>query len=185
MTNGQPNTLHSPQIRAMSDSDLQAVLSLQQRCYASAFHEPLAAFASKLQAAPGSCWVLPSTLPGELMAYLVCLPVAPGALPALHASDCPPPDEAAWLYVHDMAVAPEARGAGVAPQLLAQAHAWARLAGLKALALVAVQDSQPFWSKQGFQSVPDALPADKLASYGDGACFMLQALDDVRTAQQT
>jgi len=168
----------------MVAADLPAVLDLQSRCYVAAFHEPLQAFESKQLAAPAHCWVLPAPDASHLLAYLVCLPVAQGQWPALHATQWVKPSHADWLYVHDMAVAPQARGTGAARRLLACAGEAARQSGLTAMALVAVQDSVAFWSKLGFQEATAAVDPGKLVSYGHTACFMLQPLRADESAPQ-
>jgi GNAT superfamily N-acetyltransferase len=158
--------------RPMQPDDLPGVLALQQGCYAAAFHEPLAAFASKLSASPDSCWVL---VRGDMLcAYLVCLPIEGDQLPPLHAAHWSAPERPDWLYLHDMAVSPAERGTGAAQALLAQAFEWARQRQLPETGLIAVQGSVPFWSKLGFQLLEDPArvgPA-KLATFGPDARFM-------------
>lgn len=164
-------------IRPMTPTDLPGVLAVQQRCYEPAFHEPLAAFASKLAGAPDTCWVA-STATEGILAYLVSLPVDAHSLPALHAAHWHAPDQAHWLYLHDLAVAPLAQGRSLAPQLVAQAQHCARAMGLRQMVLVAVQGSEGFWQRQGFaaQALPAGTPNDKLGSFGPHARFMACAL---------
>lgn len=166
-------------IRAMRHDDLGAVLALQHQCYVPAFHEPLAAFASKLTAAPDSCWVAQDEQ-ARVCAYLVCVPVEGPALPALHAPDHRPARAPDWLYLHDMAIAPFARGLGLAPRLLAHALTYAREAGLARVGLIAVQDSCGFWQKQGFEADrgSPSVPPDKLATFGPDAVFMQNSVAD-------
>ena len=164
-------------IRPMTPTDLPGVLAVQQRCYAPAFHEPPAAFASKLSGAPGTCWVAASAEEG-IQAYLVSLPVDVHSLPALHAAQWHAPDQAHWLYLHDLAVAPLAQGRSLAPRLVAQAQRCARAMGLRQMVLVAVQGSVGFWQRQGFaaQTLPAGTPKGKLDSFGPQAQFMACAL---------
>lgn len=166
-------------IRAMRHDDLGAVLALQHQCYVPAFHEPLAAFASKLTAAPDSCWVAQDEQ-ARVCAYLVCVPVEGPALPALHAPDHAPAHAPDWLYLHDMAIAPFARGLGLAPRLLANAQTYAREAGLGCIGLIAVQDSSGFWQKHGFKAdrASRRVPPDKLATFGTDAVFMQSGMAD-------
>lgn len=163
--------------RTMQTSDLDAVISLQSTCYAPQFHEPKQAFAAKLNAAPASAWVIDG--PSDLWAYLVCLPIDGDELPALHATEWHPPPHPQWLYLHDLAIHPDARGAGLAGVLLSKAHELAFSQGWLAVGLIAVQDSVAFWRKQGFE--PAELPsplirAEKLASFGKEATFMLRRI---------
>ena len=161
----------------MQTNDLDAVIALQSTCYATPFHEPKQAFAAKLNAVPASAWVVDG--PSGLWAYLVCLPIAGDQLPALHATEWHPPPSPQWLYLHDLAIHPDARGAGLAGVLLSKADELAFSQGWQALGLIAVQDSLAFWRKQGF--APTELPsplihADKLASFGKEATFMLRRI---------
>lgn len=166
-----------PTARDMHTSDLDAVISLQSTCYAHQFREPKQAFAAKLNAVPASAWVVDG--PSGLWAYLVCLPIEGDQLPALHATEWHTPPSPQWLYLHDLAIHPDARGAGLAGVLLSKAHELAFSQGWQALGLIAVQDSHAFWRKQGFE--PAELPsplihADKLASFGKEATFMLRRI---------
>ncbi|OGA84730.1 MAG: hypothetical protein A2711_03140 [Burkholderiales bacterium RIFCSPHIGHO2_01_FULL_63_240] len=161
-------------IRPMNLTDLGLVLAIQQRCYPPAYHEPLTAFENKLRQAPHSAWL--ATCAQGPQAYLVTLPVDEAHFPALHADNWHPPTQAKWLYLHDLAVDPDHRGSGAGQRLVEQAFTHARLLGLEGLALVAVQGSQPYWARQGFQArdVAHAGLREKLRSFGDEACFMVR-----------
>lgn len=163
------------QPRLMQEGDLDAVIRLQSTCYSNEFHEPKAAFASKLKAAPDSCWVMHG--PGGLQAYLVCLPIAGSQLPALHAPDWHKPANPDWLYLHDLAIHPDARGMGLASLMLSKANELAESRRLASMGLIAVQDSVPFWRRYGFEPVTGAaaqISEGKLASFGKEATFMLR-----------
>ncbi len=158
----------------MSHANLSEVLSIQARCYPPAYHEPLSAFENKLRHSPATAWLAVEA--GSPLGYLVTLPVDEAHFPALHAADWTPPPRAKWLYLHDLAVDPAHRGSGAGQRLIQQAVAHARLSGLSGLALVAVQGSEPYWTRQGFRAeeVEDADLRAKLRSFGDGACFMVR-----------
>lgn len=158
----------------MTLPDLGLVLAIQQRCYPPAYHEPLAAFENKLRQAPGSAWLAVSGR--HTLAYLVTLPVDEAHFPALHAACWAPPPQAKWLYLHDLAVDPPHRGSGAGRRLIEQALGHARAQGTEGLALVAVQGSQPYWARQGFQAqeVGHGALLEKLRSFGDEACFMVR-----------
>lgn len=161
----------------MTPADLDAVLALQQRCYGVSFLERREAFAAKLVVTEGlgCCWLVRRD--GEPLAYAVSLPVCEATLPALDAPRCERPAHPTLLYLHDMAVAPEARSLGVAAQLLARLADSARALGLLRIGLVAVQGSVPYWQRQGFVepgALSDALRI-KLASFGADARFLTQS----------
>lgn len=164
-----------PVIRPLLHADLPGVLDIQAACYGEGFVEPVDAFANKLGQAPDTCWGVDHR--GQLRAYLFCLPVTPHNLPALHATAWQRPAEPGWLYLHDMAVHPEARALGLASRLLDAARQEAHALGCDAMVLVAVQGSVPYWARHGFSVAEAEGPlADKLCSFGDEACFMQQNL---------
>ncbi|MFG6413637.1 GNAT family N-acetyltransferase [Roseateles sp. DC23W] len=166
---------------AMTPADLDAVLALQQRCYGVSFLECREAFAAKLAVTEGlgCCWLArrPASEGSEPLAYAVSLPVCEATLPALDAPHCERPASPTLLYLHDMAVAPEARSLGLAARLLARLADSARALGLPRMGLVAVQGSVPYWQRQGFAepALLTAPLADKLASFGTNARFLTQS----------
>lgn len=157
----------------MKTSDLVHVLDIQSRCYPPGYHEPLEAFENKVRQSPDSAWL--ATLSGQVHAYLVTLPVDEAHFPALHASDWSAPAQAKWLYLHDLAVDPGHRGSGAAQRLVKQAFDHARGVGLSGLALVAVQGSEPYWIRHGFQARPVTHTdlSESLRSFGPNATFMV------------
>ena len=172
-----------PHLRSVTTPDLPAILHIHTLCYPKAFHEPLASFQVKLST-PDSAWL--AWVEQIPVGYLFSLPLVlndSSSLPNL-ADTAPrqicstaPPD---CLYLHDMAVLPEHRGSGISRLLFAAALERAKALQLPRMALVAVQGSMPFWQSLGFQQVPNP-PSSiqaKLASYGDGAAFMLRSTSD-------
>ncbi|MCP3465418.1 GNAT family N-acetyltransferase [Bradyrhizobium sp. CCGUVB23] len=82
------------------------------------------------------------------------------------------------LYVHDVAVMPASRGSRVATSYIEMLVRLARANGIEHLALVSVYDTSPFWARHGFRVIaPDAASRIKLASYGEGARYMIRDLD--------
>ncbi|WP_165917474.1 GNAT family N-acetyltransferase [Roseateles saccharophilus] len=158
----------------MTPDDLDAVLALQQRCYGVGFLERREAFAAKLAATEGlgCCWMVARE--GEPLAYVVSLPVCEATLPALDAPRCERPAKPTLLYLHDMAVAPEARSLGLAARLLARLRERAQALGLARIGLVAVQGSVPYWQRRGFVEAAEMSKGlvAKLASFGAEARFL-------------
>lgn len=148
--------------RPMVPADLAAVEALARVLYPDHPEAP-AVFAERLALAPEGCLVLAPD--GLLLGYAVTHPwngLAPppldtllGALPAA---------ATAW-HIHDVALAPEARGAGHAAAVVRAVSAGRRTT------LVALADAVPYWTRQGFRDAPCG-DAAALASYGDGARFM-------------
>ncbi|ARU05853.1 hypothetical protein CCO03_15260 [Comamonas serinivorans] len=138
--------------------------------------------------------------PAALAAYLIALPIRWPELPALNAipeSERGPgpgpgagsgPDsplgtapQADTLYLHDLALQPQARGSGLARRLVREVLAAGQARGLRTAALIAIQGSVPFWQAQGFAGVaPDSAElARKLRSYGAEAQLMRRSLSEV------
>lgn len=148
--------------RPMSPADLAAVEALAEMLHP---HHPEApaVFTERLALAPEGCRVLARE--DRLLGYTVTHPwdgLAPPALDTLLGAL--PAAAAAW-HIHDVALAPEARGAGHAAAVVRAVSAGWRTT------LVALADAVPYWSRQGFRDAPCADTA-ALASYGDGARFM-------------
>jgi len=166
-------------LRPLRVADVPAVLALQAQCYEAQFLESAEAFAAKLRAAEPlqTSWM--AWRGDTALAYLVGLPLCQDSLPALNAPQLELPAQPRLLYLHDLAVAPAGRALGLARRLVAQLEARARALGLATLGLVAVQDSQAFWQRQGFellQPAPASGLALKLASFGPQARYMERRL---------
>ena len=162
-------------LRPMAAPDLPTVLDIQRACYGEGFLEEAATLHQRLQG-PGklSCVAERS---GVVCAYLAAYRSRPGKLTPLH-GDFDTVVQPDTLYLHDLAVAPQALGQGLAQRLVS--HLWARAAeeGLRYSALVSVQGSQVFWERLGYraQALDDPAQQQDLATYGVGACYMLTRL---------
>ena len=113
---------------------------------------------------------------GPPRGYLVAYPWRRDSAPALNSLIGAIPDDAGLLYLHDLALHPDARGQGRSRPIVERLAAGAKAAGWPALALVAVNDAAPFWEGLGFTAVETPEMAAKLASYGPGARYMLRRL---------
>jgi GNAT superfamily N-acetyltransferase len=159
-------------IKSMQPSDVQTVFLIQTSCYQAAFHESVAVIAERLGQSPHTAWVawMGQHAVGYLVAYPSVLGV-PSPLGAGFAVSAQP----SCLYIHDLAVAPSAAGCGVAAQLIEHALQYARRQGWHSSALVAVQHSQAFWQKYGYQPYRlDTGQQQYLTGYGEGVCYMAQ-----------
>ncbi|WP_130393176.1 GNAT family N-acetyltransferase [Cupriavidus agavae] len=157
----------------MRAADLPAVLDIQAQCYGTALVETAGALASRLDLSPATCWI--SAVPdGTLAAYLFTHAWPEASLPPWNgtlARDWSDGEPLTW-FVHDMAVAPIGRGAGLAARLYEAARKVALSDGLRASRLVAVQDAEGYWRRLGYAPVAKHSLGAKLATYGKGAVLM-------------
>lgn len=99
-----------------------------------------------------------------------------GSIPPLDAFLEKVPQPADCLYIHDVALLPEARGDGSGGHYVQLMVECACKAGVDFLALVSVYDNQPFWAKRGFEVVSAPELDAKLRSYGPTAKYMTRKL---------
>lgn len=156
--------------------DLPAVMRIQAQCYTAIVPESLASMSAKQQHAPHTCHA--AWRRGALVGYLLSLPVRGLALPALDSPACTIDPAADALYLHDLALAPAARGSGAGQALVARALAVGAQRGLRRALLVAIQGSVPYWARLGFEPLAPPTPdvRAKLASYGADARLMQRPL---------
>lgn len=160
-------------IRRMSPSDLPQVLRIQGECYDKGILESVDSFSAKLSAVPEFCFI---ALQGEkAVGYVISLPWAFGGIPALNGTEYTVPASADSLCIHDLAVAPTARKAGVARHLLEAVFDTARHQRYRQIFLVAVQGASSFWKCQGFEIMQaDEMLQRSLSAYGADAEFMVK-----------
>jgi GNAT superfamily N-acetyltransferase len=159
--------------RAMTPDDLDAVSQIASVAFPDHF-EDRACFANRLSLHPAGCRVLADRT--GLSGYIVAYPWRRGRIPPLNSLIDAIPDDADLIYLHDLALLPETRGAGharVAIEALAhEAHA----AGWPAIALVAVNEAEAFWARHSFVTDPALDLRAKLATYGPDARYMVRPL---------
>ena len=159
-------------VRPLIAADIDAVMRIQRQCYGEHFAEPRAVFLRRLQTAWHCSWA--AVRGDEVIAYLAAYWSRPGAITPLN-GDFAEYEDASVLYLHDMAVSPTAAGQGAAGRLLAAVYQQARQRNIRQAALVSVQGSRTYWERQGFRAtqVTDAAQQQHLASYGEGALYMV------------
>ena len=160
--------------RPMRPADLAAVLALADRVHPDLPEDP-AIFAERLALCPEGCLVLDTGKPdaaGDIAGYTLAHPIRHLDPPPLNTLLGAIPPAADAFYIHDVAVAPQMRGQGLAgpavAALLAPASRFPRAC------LVSVYGTVPFWERFGFVDASDTLPPGKLAGYGADARFMLR-----------
>jgi hypothetical protein len=145
----------------MRRGDIPAVAALEVLCHAPLPPEGEALFAERLALFPPGCLVAHDA--AGLAAYIVSHPWVRGAPPALGDRLGAIPAAADCLHLHDIAIAPRARGQALVAAALAALLPVARAAGLSAITLVAVHGTAPLWARHDFASTGPAP-----ASYGEG-----------------
>ena len=162
--------------RAMTAADLDAVSAIAAVGFPDHF-EGRDCFENRLALNPAGCFVLADER-GLPLGYLVAYPWTRDAAPALNTLIDAIPDDASVLYLHDLALHPDARGGGWSRPIVERLAQDARAAGWPALTLVAVNDAAPFWERHGFVVADPPGMAEKLAGYGADARYMIRRLTD-------
>lgn len=158
--------------RLAADPDLSTIVDIQNRVHTLA-GESRAVFASKRKAFPQGSLVLVQA--GAILGYGVFHPWRLDVVPALHALPFRTPTRPDCLFLHDVALLPEARGHGAGHVLAEIARAEASALGLLWLALVSVYDTVGVWGRSGF-SVRNLPATDTLAGYGETARYMVASV---------
>lgn len=158
---------------------MPAAAVLQNAVYQPLYHEPQDVLESRLAVAPAFCWG--AFRDGQLVAYILSHPWPAASPPAIGVPLAAPPATDNW-FVHDLAIGPAARGAGLGRALVAAAAGAALEAGLVRGDLVAVQGAWRFWEKLGYTPIanlPEPLRA-KVAAYGADARYMTARIESLR-----
>lgn len=158
----------------MTAADLDGVVEVARLSFPN-HPEERPCFENRLALNPDGCFVLTDEA-GPVMGYLVAYPWRRNAAPALNALIEAVPDDAEVVYLHDLALHPATRGGGHSRPVIERLAEQARAAGWPALALVAVNDAAAFWGRNGFEISSPPGMAEKLASYGDDARYMVRTL---------
>lgn len=160
-----------PLVRPAVHGDLPSIMGIQARSYSAIVPESDVSMGAKLTASPATCFVAEGS--GGIEAYLLALPWHFHSPPCLDAAECHLPETPDTLYLHDLAVAPEARGSGAAAALVQAFLAAQVRLGLPRASLIAIQESAPWWARHGFTPVAvNADLAQRLTTYGADACYM-------------
>ncbi|SPU54994.1 Predicted acetyltransferase [Brevundimonas vesicularis] len=162
------------QWRSMRPTDIDAVVEVARLSFPDHF-EDRACFQNRLALYPRGCFVLAES-EGAARGYLIAYPWKAESAPPLNTEIEGLPAEPDLIYLHDLALHPEARGGGVTGAIVERLAEQATEDGWPAVALVAVNDAVGFWSRHGFVEQPAEAMAAKLASYGADARYMLRPL---------
>lgn len=158
-------------IRAMTAADIPAVLKIQAACYTELTPESNESLHAKLSASQSTCFV--ASRDGEIVGYLISLPWEFANPPVLNAETCRLPLLPDCLYLHDLAVTPNARKFGAGRALVKAFLTQLKMLGIGRASLIGVQNSAPYWERHGFRAAPLSVPLKaKLSTYGANAVYM-------------
>lgn len=160
--------------RPMTQADLDGVVEVAKLSFLD-HPEDRECFANRLQLNPAGCHVLVDEA-GTVSGYLVAYPWKRNAAPALNTLIEALPEPAEVVYLHDLAIHPDLRGGGYTRPVIEALAAHAKAGGYPLVSLVAVNNASGFWARNGFEVRNPEGMAEKLASYGDDACYMERAL---------
>ena len=155
-------------IRMIKETDWDAIMQIQSDAYASHLHEDLTVLQSKWIASPTSCFVF-THADDSVLGYLLAHPWQGNQAPKLGETVV---IDTGYneVYLHDLAISGDARGLGIASQLIHHLITQMQGLGCQRLLLTAVQDSASFWQQYGFSSL-EHIPV--CPSYGQGAKLLV------------
>ncbi|WP_028773248.1 GNAT family N-acetyltransferase [Shewanella waksmanii] len=157
-------------IRFIENADWPAIMDIQAASYPSIEPESLTVMQNKAELGPQTSFVAEHH--GKIIGYCLAHPWLFGTPPALaqQLSPCSQPDT---LYLHDMALAPLARGQGLGQAFFHQLLQQCQQLQLGSISLVAIAGASSYWSTMGCE----ICPIDKdLSSYTTDACYMVRQL---------
>ncbi|MBL8666174.1 MAG: GNAT family N-acetyltransferase [Rhodospirillales bacterium] len=157
----------------LQEADMDAVGAIAAQVHP-ALPERLEVLAEKQRLFPAGCRKL--MVEEAICGYALAHPWLLAGPPALDAFLGGLPATPDCLFVHDVAVLPEARGHGAGAAFMAEAEAVAVARGWPAIGLVAAYGTARLWRRFGFQETGELIPPDKLAAYGAQACYLIRRL---------
>jgi ribosomal protein S18 acetylase RimI-like enzyme len=136
-------------IRHISGEDLKQVLAIQVDVYPPGLQENFATFEDKFSLRPAG--IFGAFLEDVLCGYILSHPWSAGRIVPLGLARTVLPGKADCVYIHDLAVRPSFRGRGAARRLVDRVFEFGGSLSLGTYTLMAVQASEPFWSRFGFR----------------------------------
>jgi GNAT superfamily N-acetyltransferase len=155
----------------MRQTDLPAIVAIAEQAHPS-FPEDLEVFAEKQRLFEPFCFTL--ELDGAVAGYGFAHPWMRDRVPALNRLIGAPENSPDCIFVHDVALAPQARGKNASGALVARLAEVAGDHGLGVLALVSLYGADRAWRRHGF--VPTDIAREAIAAYGPTALYMVRAL---------
>ncbi len=163
-------TVKTPNWLPLLPQDLESVNKIAQQIHPGLPERP-EVFEEKICIFPEGCRKLISK--DKIVGYGISHPWILNSIPPLDEFLKKIPPKPECIYVHDIAILPEARGKGASAQFIDYAKKLAAQIGLSHLAGVSVYGTMVLWSRFGFKIVESADLNKKLASYGPSAKYMV------------
>ena len=160
----------------MKESDLADVCRIASLCHPD-FPEEDAVLEEKFRLSPLSCFILSDNESSTASVFGYCLahPYKLNSIPTLDRLLHKLPEKCDTLYIHDLALLPEAQGGGNGKKAVELLFNVAEREKFGTLSLVAVHGSQVFWQKNGFKLVEvSEILKQKLLTYSEDARYMVQ-----------
>jgi hypothetical protein len=159
--------------RGARATDLSRIHAIATRVHP-ALPERRAVLAEKVALFPAGCFVLNDR--ARIVGYALAHPWQVGAVPPLDTLLGDLPRNPDCLYVHDVALLPEARGHEQSAAVMHLLEACARENHLRAMALVSVYGTHPHWRRLGFRIVRGGAESRSISSYGPMPRYMLKQI---------
>ena len=137
-------------------------------------HESVDVFREKIALFGAGCRIL--TTGKRTVGYGIAYPWRLNDVPPLDRLLGAIPSDADCLFVHDVAILPQARAAGASRAFVDYAALVAAQQGLLSLALVSVYGTDGHWGRQGFFPSPSAVTSVQIDPYGSTAVYMVRKL---------
>ncbi|NRA22688.1 MAG: GNAT family N-acetyltransferase [Oceanospirillaceae bacterium] len=158
-------------ISLIIESSWDDIVKIQEEAYTDISKEEVSVLKSKWYSSPQTCAVY-SDHEGRVLAYLLAHPWSSEMPPKLNEKVSV--IHSSTLFIHDLALAVEARGKNIGRELVENLIDNARAQGVVKILLVAVQNSTRFWAKFGFLTTPSK---EICLSYGENAQLMQLELE--------
>lgn len=144
-------------IRAARKSDYSDIAEIGTKSYSEEYYEGEESFFSKIDGCPSGCFV--ADLDG-VVGYAISFPYLVGKSFPIDSFFVLVDNPNCW-YIHDVCVAEDFRGMGIARMLASKVIEM----GWDVMCLTAVQGSEGFWERFGFRSFFETDYCGKKASY--------------------
>jgi N-acetylglutamate synthase-like GNAT family acetyltransferase len=138
-------------VRNLVSDDISTLLRLEKESYLPELLETKRGFLRKIEIFPQGCLCCEEE--GQIHAFAISHPWHGEKEVEIDAYKQVIPDLPDCYYIHDLVVEHKYRGKGLAELLVKQLVEVSRGKGISKLVLVAVQNSEPFWARYGFQPV--------------------------------